>query len=953
MITMAQDNVMDKVAEPQRPPVVHQEALYDVRETVLISEWKGSAWYQRIAFTGKGSDSSAKVIWRMDLGPLAGIIDVRVVTDATGRQSVAVLKELDIFFISGMDHIESHGTGAVAMPGSRIVGFDLSPEQKLVVLIPLGPDCLIATSLTSWEGDREYPQIQEWRNLRSGSIVSADFLISGVSRMLVTTRVVEGHSSAELEILSVREGRADGFQVINLGTVMTTMAQRDGNEAWNQVYHGLASCFEGHIADHNQVAVEVTRMRVGSADQQLAVTWFDAKGVHRLALVGWTEAGKAEILETAVVAPPLGKQIYPICRLAASDLQHKGVNQLVVATRSNRGVELQLYAVQEDAARKVSAKCVSQYFTEHSNYIVDYWFQLSAGIFGTCAGVVQVVETEDIGFHHDTHERVLEAHLVSGFVPVDPGRGFLSDSEGAKPGVIYRSKAGPRAADVSEATPEPNEWWPESDFSLTRMRLDAKRPSRIYVLPVDLTGESVLLGQPTYTRAQASAQILGIFQAHPYDRRVALINPSVSFNSSSSKAEGMSISHESSWSFSNDLSQNIGLGSFSLSDAVHHSFTRGGGTSNDDTTTYSVALHASFGGADKMLISYIDYHVWRYPVIRGCATHPTGNELLVVIPERSTLTTALVDADDYAYHPKCEVGKLLSYLDIEKDGYDPDNVLFPRGGYEVTARQDTEGMQHDIQISGTKTITTHTNLVDSESVHAGFNPSTMLFDVLPANFGINVSSSKSYSQGKMEASHVNLHSGLSLAVNSGSVKDDQYKYLVTPIIYKHSKLGCLMLAWDVSLSQAGWRSREMQAPQPSMIRRYPDSSSDVYNTFTRSIVVKKNSDGTMSVEAEIFNNGLTNARHVSCEFFDISEDFGPQWPTATKSFTEPKRSLGKGTLDLLGPLGRETICLPGSIKAKEGPYYIAVHLHMGTIDCNVYWGVYPPNTLFQAAGVGA
>jgi hypothetical protein len=472
-------------------------------------------------------------------------------------------------------------------------------------------------------------------------------------------------------------------------------------------------------------------------------------------------------------------------------------------------------------------------------------------------------------------------------------------------------------------------------------------PWMFRALPSDLAGESVILGPPQFMQQQSYAQILAIIQAHPFDRRFADHKPSVSFTTTKSESRGLTVTSDASWTLSDDCSMQLGLGALSLSTSIHNSYLNSLGNTDDRSVTRSVTRHATFTHADMILVSKLAYNVWRYPVIRYAAkTEPGGEpgkkeagaELLVIIPDREQYDIDWIQANDYAYRPRSEVGMLLSYIDLPKDGYDEKNQLFDREGYDIPADQDSRSFSCDLSQSTTTTLSTHLNILHSESVHAGVTASTELFEYLPVNFGLSVGTSKSYSQTKAETTHINLHEGLTISAASGSVKDEEFKYHVVPVIYRHDKLGCLMLAWDVSLGE-GWKSALVTAPQPCLIRIYPDSKNEIFQTFSRSISFVEHPDGTLDIAAEIFNNSRSSVGKVRCEFFDVSSEF-KRLPADTSSFADPSRRLGEAALDReLKPIERRKLWLYGQKLPK--PTYIAVKLFMDKMSFGVYWGVYP------------
>jgi len=291
---------------------------------------------------------------------------------------------------------------------------------------------------------------------------------------------------------------------------------------------------------------------------------------------------------------------------------------------------------------------------------------------------------------------------------------------------------------------------------------------------------------------------------------------------------------------------------------------------------------------------------------------------------------------------------LLSYLDVEKDGYKPENVLFEADGITVSTGANSATLTFDKSHSKMNSDTTHINVLNSVTNHFSFTGSTQLFDYLPVSFGLNMGSSHSYSDGTVRTTHLTVHSSLNLSVSGGSVSDPIYEYKITPYIYQHAALGCLMLAWKVDAFGRAWAKQSeggdarVAFPRVCLIRPVPNSKDLVYRALSRSISFRVNRDtdakpdGTVDILVEIFNNSFGNARDVLCRFFsgkpELSED-------GTK-LEVPANPLGEVKLASLESLKRTTVAL--GRQTLTTPMYVTVELSLGKIHQGIYWNAYPP-----------
>jgi hypothetical protein len=910
------DSATSTEGSPSHPLQLGQ-VLYAIQDTTLIHVPHGSsvACHQRVTFAGNGNEPQAVVNDRIDLGDLADIRSARAVTHwGSGKQEVALLTKSGLSYIAREGQTSRQTTVPAKVDDAVLVlGLDpMQPEKHLLALLVTegsGFAIVLVDLSTTGGGARSKP----WRlpPKVQGRAVAAEMVRRGLSATLMVATVVGG--SLQVHAVAWKDLAPDVS-----ATVVETVAL--GNVS----------------ADSSaQVAVAVTRMVVGSIDQQLAVAWTDGAGAGKIAVIGWKAEGQAAVLATNSLQFTFASPDMPLYRLVAADLMQTGVEQLILGYPATYGknkkvkgcAAFMLFTLDEKIA---SLKCVSNYAVANigEQPLASYDLHLGAGLFGTCMGV-QVV-----GLGASLGELVKgQAHVRFGFVTVDPRQGF------------------PRMP-ADESVPSICVGTGGNGNVLATIAADAPR---FLAFPSDLTGRSVILGPPTFDVKSRCGQIVAFIQAPPYDRRTKNTEPSLSFSQTTGKVEGLTVSNDKSLTTSTDFSLNFGLGSLLGSRSWHDSYMESFDKSNDRSSSFSVQFHGNLSDSDFLLVYEISYNVWRYPVVStssealvgGDRNKMMGGEVLAIFPKDRVPSLNWVPAHSYGYRPRSEVGMLFSYADLRTGPIDPKNLLFEgQLSTTVTAGQDVSTITFDKSNMTTITESQHFSVVNSVTDHVNWTAEGELFEWLPVNFGLNLGTSHSYSDSKVTTTHLTIHDAISLSVSSGTVEDVQYEYRITPIIYWHDKLGCLMVTWDVDLCGNGWKpgpggDRMLTAPQICLIRPITKSKNLLLTAFSRSISFVEKKEGTVDISVEIFNNSPTEAHDVSCELFLGKPVKDKESPSG---LGPPEESLGKVQLDrkgVLGPLERRQATLAGQRLAAK-PIYISVRLYIGQMCMpQIYWGVYP------------
>jgi hypothetical protein len=663
---------------------------------------------------------------------------------------------------------------------------------------------------------------------------------------------------------------------------------------------GLGSL--GYFSGPPAVQVTVTSMQANSADQQIAVAWNQENG-SKIALVGWGADGKLTVKTTVTAAEDF-------CTLAAADLLHKGSEQLVVGHTGG----LKLYTLEADGTLKCFGKELHCDF--HGRV------SIGAGLFGTCMGVQVFVNS-------------IEPETTRcGFVPVDPNVGFQPDQR-------------PYWAWIKDLMPG------EKDRVIPGSRLS---------FPSDLTGQTVRLGRPKLQPVEVCTQIVAVIQAPPYESGLEKDHPpTISFSESDDQNLGFSAASDSAYSFSKDFGEHLQIGGFlSLSKNVHDSFTQSFNKAQDHSESKNLSFSATGDMHDLLLVYGMSYDVWRYPVVSSLTD--TKNEILVVVPTMPQGKLHIVAGyhPAYGYRPRSEVGMLLSYVGVEKDGFTEANRLFQTIGISVSESTGGSSVSGGNVKSNSDIVGKHYSVSNSISTSAELTAQTDLFGFLPISFGLNVSEHETFANSTVSTTHFTSTEHISWHLNSGYVTDSIYSYEITPCVYVHDKLGFLVISWDVDLSPgANYNPKALVQPEKRVLDipdicliRVSPFSDDIYQKwYSRSIRFNDKTSGKLTIEVDVFNNSINGSGEVTCEFFEgepIREMVGANY---TGNLAPPDKVLGQEKCAALNARGRARLALtvpkPGTL-----PCFITVRVSCkGSPKKKIYWNIYPADQ-FAATSAG-
>jgi len=887
--------------QPQNPLQLGQ-TLYEVLDVTVIGTPRSAAAarYNRVIYNADGGSP----VEPLDLEAQDQIRDVKAATNMHAAVQNVYVLTADKVQIIGSDHGKATSRTWPVSNLSNIV--DLDPQQiQDPHLLLLGQD---AQSIFLQSLD-----------CSTGHLSSPLRLPATVTGRVVGALLARNQLDAHAIVCTVHNGQ---LTVNDLGSSVLGA---------NPTMSSVNTISLGAVQNSAVVGITTASLAARTADQQVVVTCPDPQGVLNVAVLGWTKQTLVSVATATPdlsFAPPDGA----VFRVAAGDLLGNGVDQLVVgysATyQSVKGcAALLLFELEEGANGTQSLKQLSKYAAANtgSQPLASIDLHLAVGLFG------EALPSGQTAVSADAPAGVLGVLVVGGGATFDQlMKGEASILAGLVP-VDVVEKSFPRLNN-SPGLPQ----------HLTDvMTIDYQ--SGFFALPSDVTGQSVILGPPTLSQSVGKGQLLAVIQAPPFESSgdVSTTNPTLTFGQSVSQIAGCNVSSNKVWMFSQDTGLSIGIAGQTLGQHVSSSYGYGFDQVDDYSTSTLVQSTTTISVDDLIVLYAMSYYVWTYPVYRKASQDAPDGTMAVIFPMTPEPVQSIIPASDpsLGYIPRSQNGVLLSYVNLQPDGYDESQLLFNLANMSVTDEPSGSTLYYDqtqmVSENISKSFMVHNSTMDS----AHFSISTTLLAYIPIHFGLNLSEGQTYSESDVQTTMLSHTTTMNITVTSGSVSDIGYEYQITPYIYYHQTMGCLMVSYEVAMPGKLWASR--YEPRVMLQSVYPNSTDPVLRGFSRSISFQNNDDGTVEVNVEVFNNSLKEIRNIVCEFY-----YGAPSVDNDKKLTPPTKMVGQQRLEMLPSTGRATMSMNMSLQQKD-PVVVLVEYSVPAPDGmqvrEVYWGIYPPS----------
>ena len=885
-------------------PLQLGQVLYEILDATVIATPKGASapQYNRVSFTTQGGS----IVDQSNLDATDALLDARACTDpVTATTPVFTLSAAAVSMIG-----TASGSWPVPAAGcTNIVGIDpLQTQQRTLLLL--------------------------------GANATGPFLLPVVCMDGQTTPSV-------LQLTGVAGTPAGGLLARQQLSARVAAASISGSHL---LLYDLGSCALGPAPSAPVAYPSVDLGAVGTGpvamtacsivpgvDQQIAVAFVDASAQLNVHILGWdTQGTLAEVASwtgSSSAAPTAGPALSELAmenttvRIAAGDLIAAGQDQLVVgfaATfQGTAGCAALLLFELIDNTLTFSSSTAMATADSPPQPIASIDLHLGAGIFGdplpgdAAGGDGQGVLGLLVAGCGASASQLFagEASIRAGIVPVSPIAHAFPSVKNAP------------------ATPE----------LLTTIMTVSGDTSSFLALASDVTGQSVILGPPTLSQTEGQrGQLLAIVQVPPYETSVASSEPSLTLSHMTTEVDGCNVSSNKMWMFSKDSGTTIGIGPLTFGQTLVSSYGNGFTNVTDNSTSTQLQSSTTISGNDLIVLYAMAYDVWVYPVYRKSVQDAPDGTVAVIFPQTPAPLQTIIPASDASigFKPASQIGTLLTYVDAPMDGYDSDssndNLIFELVSFPVLDTTDTTNVTYDQTKMNTRNIgvdyTVHNSTTDS--THFAF--STTLFDYVPVNFGLNLSDGSSYTDNEVTTTSVSYTTSLTISIASGSVKDIVYSFQVTPYIYQHDTMGCLMVAYGVSLDGLGWTDYYSSHVMPVMLVALLQNTEDVLlAAFSRDISFAAQPDDSVDVTVSMFNNSLTAVQNVTCELYigrPVVQSSTLQPPSATPAVQ---------TLANLGASARGSVTFNTTL---ANPSDVTVRIYSSGLEMSavIYWAVYPP-----------
>ncbi|MEU9790188.1 hypothetical protein AB0E27_06095 [Streptomyces sparsogenes] len=890
-------------SQPQNPLQLGQ-TLYEILDLTLIGTPRSAtaARYNRVIYNANGGSP----VEPLDLVDQDRILDVKAATNMHAAVQDVYVLTADEVQIIGSDQGKATSHTWPVSDVSNIV--DLDPQQiQDPHLLLLGQDArgIFLRSL----------------DCSTGHLSSPLHLPATVAGRVVGVLLTRHQLGAHVIVCTVDKGQ---LKINDLGSSVL------GANPTNPTASSVRSVSLGAVHDSAVVGITTASLAAGTADQQVVVTYPDPQGALTVVVLGWSNQMLVSIATATPdtsFAPPEGT----VFRVAAGSLLGNGVDQLVVgysATyQSVKGCAALLLFEWEEAHGTQGLRQLSKYAaaSTDSQPLASIDLHLAVGLFGEALPSDQTEET---------------AHAQAGVLGVLIVGGSATFTQ------LMKGEAsilvGLVPVNVVEKTFPPLNRSPGLPQHLTDVMTIGYQSSGFFALPSDVTGQSVILGPPRLSQSLGKGQLLAVIQAPPFEASgdVSSGKPSLTFGQSVSEITGCNVSSNKTWMFSQDTGLSIGVSGQTLGRNVSNSYGHGFDQIDDNSTSTLMQSTTTISVNDLIVLYAMDYYVWTYPVYRKASQETPDGSMAVIFPMTPEPVQSIIPASDpsLGYIPRSQNGVLLSYVNLQPDGYDDSRRLFELVNMSVTDEPSgtTQAYDQTKMVSDTtsKSFMVHNSTMDS----AHFSVSATLLAYIPINFGLNLSEGQTYSESDVQTTMLSHTTTMNITVTSGSVNDIGYEYEMTPYIYYHKDVGCLMVSYEVAMPGKSWAGHYKRCVMLQSL--YPNSTDPVLRGFSRSISFEGNADGTVEVNVEVFNNSLTEIQNVVCEFY-LGEPSAVG--TALKE-PESEKMIGQQRVGKLLPTGRATAHMSMSLQQNDQVVVVVAYSAAdGTPARQVYWGIYPPS----------
>ena len=444
----------------------------------------------------------------------------------------------------------------------------------------------------------------------------------------------------------------------------------------------------------------------------------------------------------------------------------------------------------------------------------------------------------------------------------------------------------------------------------------------------DLTGDSIILGEPTLTFGSDLMQVTGFYRALPFQDAFKRSSPIISVSSSQGTIKGVVDSVTSSWQAGYNAA---GSGTVEgITASAHFGQNFGGHDMTMKSDTTGITLHAmeDLSSYDLLTGYAADFYVWEYPLYRHTTDSAPFDTLSILVPMGYSSQDLDAKEADLEYIQDYEIGSILTYIGSNLPGYDEKTLLFRPT--TITATDDTQGGMTITYDENNSTSKEKTRSTDT-SMNAGGS----------LGFGGILTLSGHYTKStiKNHSTHTTQTKDYALTFHSGTVSDAQYEYKFTPLVYRHKDTHVIIVTCLIELNGLGmgWK-RYFSNYDVRLMRTFPYTTDKSLHAFSRSIQFQKQSDGSVDIDLNVFNNSLYPAESITCDIYEGLANF-----YVTPIDVSKLKKLGTLMIDKLEVVERKKVTLAKQKLPEKCHITVAITVNNMKDLQKFFWGAYPYN----------
>lgn len=909
-------------------PLKQNQVIHPVRDISVIAKSHGET-HLTLSATETSSTSGMSVLDSAKLDNLTEESDILDIFSAYSMQNYMH----PVYFLTGTTgqyslnygHIDSGSlaVNSVSLTSDGVIGIagiDTTYTDKDVVL------------LYGVNTSGAYIQSVDMKN----SNVLNTTQISGLDGSPVTFTITQNQLRIHLIALTEKN---NNLYIADLGTSLF------GNSP--KAPSSISATEVGDYSSEYPPVVRSSLLIASSGSESVSIAYIDNNSAYQLTVFGWDTSGAFSNLacsaissETPAEGPSpstFSKDAFETIKMDTGDLINAGTDQIFIAVPAVFDNVAGCAALFNFTLESGSQAATGYSLSLTSTYVIANSVTTGSGKSATtlmepfCSNGLEIA----VGIFGEVTSKTGSGTMGVALVGIGSTASQLFKGEASVLSCII-------SVNPTSGYFPPIDSKPITPLTMTTLQTVSDQITKLVCTPSDLQGQSAVLGSPVMTEGIACEQVLAILHAPPFAKGITS-EQLLTFGESKNKSTGCSTTTTKTWTWTKDSGENLGIGSLNLSHNLVNTYGHDFSNTDDHTVTKDISYYTNMSKEDVMILYSLSYDIWTYPLYRKAVMANQDGHITVLFPQEASSKKTLTElnSDSFGYVPEFEPGKILSYNNNTEqlNGYKEKNLIFTPNSFPVNTNSSTQAtftiskMNENSKDNG---LTLFTNTTDS----ADFAIHTNLFKYLPISFNMNLSQSHDYNYNKTKSTTVSFTNDISITVQFGQVTEENYDYQVTPYIYQHETLGCMVIDYTVTLTGLGWKN-ELVGAGLLMRKVYPFyQDGPMISSFTRDIVFTE-SDDNLTVTANVLNASYDSPFSATVAIYEGKPTKDSEGNLKVPSGT----ALTSKDITKIKPCQTESIST--TLAKPSGKKYFTVEV-TSTVGGNViYWGVYPYSEFSQ------